>query len=98
MTRKHAKSKAASDAANQIIAGRAILAIKNFPANPPSPIQIGDQFPDLPLGSKFHKKGDDPKNIYELRKSPHGYRYLFCKQNCEFVRETTVSLKFIQIG
>ncbi len=98
MTRKHAKSKTASDAANQIIAGRATVLLKNFPSNASTPLQIGDQFPDIPLGTKFHRKGDDPNKIYELRKSPHGYRYMYCKKDCSFIRETTVSLEFTPIG
>lgn len=59
---------------------------------------LEEQFKGVPLGTKFHRKGTDPNKIYILRKSPQGYLYMYCKSDCEFVREVTVSFEFTPIG
>lgn len=83
--------------------------IKNIPPDnvltithngPPPLIPLDDIpfFKTLALGSKLYKKGSPPTQVYQLRKSPQGHLFLYCKSTCEFVETTTVPVQFTPIG
>jgi len=68
--------------------------------DPSAPVPLDDIpfFKTLALGTKLYKKGSPPTQVYQLRKSPQGHLFLYCKSTCEFVETTTVPVQFTPIG
>lgn len=88
---------------------RGKIALKNIPQdnvltithNGPLPLTPLDDIPffkTLALGTKLYKKGSPPTQVFQLRKSPQGRLFLYCKSTCEFVETTTVPVQFTPIG
>lgn len=66
--------------------------------DPTVPLDDIPFFKTLALGTKLYKKGTPSTQVYQLRRSPQGRLFLYCKSTCEFVETTTVPVQFTPIG